>query len=375
MRIVHNGLFLTRPGTGTGEYSTHLLAELAKAMPEDEHLVLTPDRVKNAPSGLTVKTVPLKRRWRGRGLALDEWETRGVATVVDELKADVFHSHYPTPPVPTDVPVLMTVHDVIPWRWPQYRASVRRRLKLRRIKKGISMANHILTVSETSKNEILAVTDRHPADITVTFDGVDDSLFRRVSDKETTAITEKYGLTRPFILYLGGYDYRKNVRRLLQAFARSGMARSHDLVLAGALSAPQTALYRDYADLPGLARKHGIASSVQQIGYVPDDEKPALLSAAEAFVYPSLDEGFGLPIAEALAAGTPVIASAIPSTKELFGSAVTMFDPENTNEFAKVLREQLSRPSSTNRSGVDTARRYTWQTVAEKTARAYRSAI
>lgn len=376
MKIIHNGLFLTRPGTGTGEYTANLLAALPEAMPDDTHVVLVPEEVQFTSPNLTIEVIEQPYSWLGRGISFDQWETRGVVKALGKLAGDIYHAHYPTPVVDTSLPVVMTVHDAIPWRWTQYRATARRRLKLRRQMQGIAAAKHILTVSETSKNEILAVTDRHPADITVTYNGVEEALFRPVTAHQVKAFTERHGLTRPYVLYFGGYDYRKNVRRLVEAFAGSGLPATHDLVLAGALSAPRTKLYSDYADLPHLVHAHGIANNVQRIGFVSQEEKSALLKAADAFVYPSLDEGFGLPIVEALAVGTPVIASSIPSTKELFGEAVATFPPDNTNEFARVLRQQVGLVGSPRKAaGRRIAKEFTWSAVAEKTARAYRSVM
>lgn len=369
MKIAYNGLFLTRPYTGIGQYTRHLLAAMAQWRPKDELTVFVPKRVTAALPGVRVTVVPPSRRFLGRGLALDRWETHDLAAAVRH-GADLYHAPYPTPPLDAPIPTVMTVHDMIPWQLSEYRAGVRRRLKLARIFRGIQAADRICTVSETSKAAITRLTVVPPERVSVSYDGLDSRYYKPVTATAKREVAARHGLARPFVLYLGGYDRRKNTASLITAFAESGLAETHDLVLAGALTAPRTRLHRDFSGLPGLINRAGVAAAVRRIGFVAESDKPALTAAAAAFAYPSVAEGFGLPILEALAVGTPVVASDSPVNIELFAAAATLVDARRPDAFGQALRRVVTRPPRPA-AGRKLAKSYSWERVADRTAAVY----
>lgn len=400
MKIAFNGLFLTRPYTGMGQYTLHLLRALAAAKPRHRYVVIMPAPLEEAAGldatggtndltslialkNITVAVVPPRRRRLGAGLALDHWEAHELAAAVADAKVDLYHTPYPTPPPQLSVPVMMTVHDMIPWQLPEYRRGLKSGIKKSRQLSGIKAADHICTVSQASKDEIVRVAQVDPNVISVTYDGVDDSYTKTVPAATVRRVKKQFGLRRPYLLYFGGYDTRKNVRGLLEGFARSGLARSHDLVLAGSVSAPATKLYVDHAKLPDLVKRHRLGRSVRTTGWLSDADKRALLTGTAAFVYPSLAEGFGLPVLEALAVGAPVAASQIPPTVELFGDAVTVFDPEDPRALAAALaavvglNRRSARPAlrASKKAGRELAARYTWEGVAAQTIKAYRQVV
>lgn len=373
MKIVHNGLFLTRPHTGMGQYTKNLLEALPKALPQAEHVVVVPEPVKDAPKAMTARVLRPSRTGLGRGLALDRWESHDVPHAAAGLRADIYHTPYPTPPVSGPFRTVMAVHDMIPWQLPQYRKTIRSKLKLRRVLEGIQSADRITTVSKSAAADITKLTHVPKDRISVTYDGVDASYRKRPSAQAIAAAKRKHQLRRPYILYIGGFDYRKNVRALIRAFAESGLAGSHDLVLAGAVTAPMSALYDDFHMLDRHLEEAGTAKQTKTPGFVSEADKPALLAGADAFVYPSLAEGFGIPVLEALGVGTPVAASDIPPFKELFGNAVTLFDPTNVPAMAKAIRQTAQHPIAAKRSrGKALAKRYTWGATAARTAKVFR---
>ena len=375
MKIAYNGLFLTRPLTGMGQYTEHLLAELPKTLPKAEHVAIVPGRVATPPKGVTVETLKPGRYGVGEGLALDRWESHDLPKLAKDLGADVLLTPYPTPPTDVEIPVVMTVHDMIPWQLPAYRRSLRSRLKLRRIFEGIRQADQLLTVSKFSRDSIVHLAKVDPKKITIVHDGVGDRYRKRPTPAAITKVRRANKLSaRPYVLYLGGYDYRKNVRRLIDAFAASGLAETHDLALAGAVTAPPGALYDDFRQLPELLQAAGISKQTKRLGFVSEADKPALLAGADAFVYPSVAEGFGIPILEALGLGVPVAAGKIPSTRELFPGAVALFDPADPSNMAAVLKRTVKNPSKARTAkGKSLAKRYTWSAAAKKAAAALRS--
>lgn len=381
MRIAINALYLHSPHTGTGQYITGLIPALAKLRPKDEFTVyVTKPADLPAPPNVTLRVLPLSKPWLGLGLATDYWEAHDVPRAVRESGADLYHATYATPRVRLNVPVIMTVHDMIPWQLPVYRRGLRRRGKRYRQLIGLKHADRLCTVSEASKQRITEITGFPEDRITVTYDGLSGAALGPAQAAAVDRVRKHYGLTRPYVLYIGGYDYRKNVRSLLAAFGRSGLARSHDLVLVAAASSPPTMLYdKLYADLrnlPKLIQAAGIGPQTQQLPVVDESEKHALLTGADCFVSPTLAEGFGLPILESLAVGTPVAASRIPSTVELFGQVVNLFKPEDIPEFAKVLRDTALKPRAGPRQrGRALAKRYTWEAVAKRTGAVYDEAM
>lgn len=372
MRVVHNGLFLTQPHTGIGQYTRHLLAALAEAS-DDEHVVIVPEAVDFDVRQIRLHELPVRRHLAGYGVALDAWETSGISRLLPELGADAYHAHYPTGPVSATLPTFMTVHDLIPWQRPEYRRGLRRRFKLRRQLAGIKRADHLLTVSETVKQDLIGLMGREGSRVTVTYDGVDQSLLAPLSEAEIAGVQKRYDLHRPYLFYIGGFDTRKNVRALVNAFVRSELAPTHDLVLAGAVTARPSALYRDYADI--LAMQPGIGEALKLPGFVAEADKKAFLAGAAAFVYPSLAEGFGIPILEALAVGAPVLAADIPVNRELFASAATLKDLSEPDRFARALQE-IIRPAGAapGRTGRQLAQRFSWEAAAKRTLAAYRQA-
>ncbi len=377
-RIAVNGLFLSRPHTGMGRYTIGLLKALPAAMRGTEFVTFVPEKVKlDLPAAVRTVVVPPKRSLFGRGKALDDWERNRIGLAAGQLKAHLIFQPYPTPPVrnPFDVPVAMAVHDVIPWQLPRYRRSLRSRLKLRGVLRGIRAADHLLTVSKASAKGITWASGIRNR-ITVTYEGLEPEFRKPPPAAAITATRKRFGLTRPFVLYLGGYDYRKNVRGLIRGFAESGLPRGHDLVLAGALTAPASALYEDFHKLPILIAQAGITKQVRAIGFVSEPEKRALLAGADAFCYPSLAEGFGLPVLEALASGTPVAASDIDTTRELFADAYEPFRPDHVEEIAAAVRDAAREPDERKvAKGREWAGRYTWPAAAERTAAVFADLI
>jgi glycosyltransferase involved in cell wall biosynthesis len=381
IRVAVNGLFLARPHTGMGRYTLGLLRALPAAMQETEFVVFSPekpDRSLKLPAAVRNVVVPTKRSLFGRGKAIDEWERNKLGLAASQLKAHLIFQPYPTPPIrnPYKVPVAMAVHDMIPWQLSRYRRALRSRLKLRGVLDGIRQADGIITVSRASAEAVTWASGVPAERINVTYEGLESDYAKKPSAAVLTKVRKHFGLGRPFVLYVGGYDFRKNVRRLIQGFADSGLAAGHDLVLAGAVSAPASVLYEDYHKLPQLIAQSGIGGQTKVLGFVSEEEKRALLAAADSFVFPSLAEGFGLPILEALAAGTPVAASEIATNQELFSGAYEPFRPDRVGELAKALRDATLEPDTAKIArGNAAVDRFTWKESARLTAKAFTSLI
>jgi glycosyltransferase involved in cell wall biosynthesis len=231
-------------------------------------------------------------------------------------------------PLPARASVILAVADV---SWRRFAGQYRSMFTARQVQlaeRAIRAADHILTLSRYSADELTygGIPDSR---ITVIPLGVGDE-FRNVSAADVEQVRSKYRLPERFVLYVGGINERKNLQVL--AIALDRMSPPPPLVLAGPLPAEPLGFW-------GLDRPW-----IQHLGYVPDADMPGLYTAATLKVFPSKLEGFGLPLAEAMAAGTPVIASDIPVFREVGGDAVCFFPPDDPAALADLIRTGLESP-------------------------------
>jgi glycosyltransferase involved in cell wall biosynthesis len=224
---------------------------------------------------------------------------------------------------------------------------------------------HVIAISRYTSlriQERLGIDERN---ITVIHNGV-DRAFARFAEVDPTPQLLKYGLgRRRYVLFVGSIEPRKNIRTLLQAWSKVQDRFSRDIVLAivGAKGSETVFAQRQPIVVPDRTRL---------LGYVPDADLPALYSGALAFLYPSMDEGFGLPVIEAMAAGTPVITSSAGAIPEVAGDAALLVDPLSPAEIAAALTTLIESPALQQRMrerGVLRARQFDWNSCATATKR------
>ena len=226
-------------------------------------------------------------------------------------------------------------------------------------------ATRVLADSEATRRDLVNYYHTPPDRIAVVYPGADPDL-RRAGDAAIAAALARHDLTPPYFLYLGTLQPRKNLVRLVAAFAASGLpAAGHTLVLAGRAGWLAEPLLAAVAALPADVRARVVLP-----GYIDETEKAALLSGATALVFPSLYEGFGFPVLEAQACGTPVVCSDTSSLPEVAGEGALLVDPLDTAALAAALRrvageEDLRR--ALIRAGYVNCARFTWATAAAQT--------
>jgi alpha-1,3-rhamnosyl/mannosyltransferase len=291
--------------------------------------------------------------------------------VLAQARADLFHSPYVVLPLLTGIRSVITVHDLIYELHPEYRPrSYLQRFYRPMTQLGTRRANLVFTCSESVSRDIQAYYRLNPARIHIIEHGVDPS-FRRESDPVRLAVVRKrYGLPERFILTLGAGRPHKNVEMLVEAFARLDPSLAPTLVLGGELD-------RRYPDGVGVRiHAYGIAGRVIRLGPIREADLSTVYSLAEVFVFPSLIEGFGLPPLEAMACGTPVLASTAAAVSEAVGDAALAFDPHDPEQLATVLRSALTDTALRTRlsqRGMERVRGFTWERAARKALQAYAS--
>jgi glycosyltransferase involved in cell wall biosynthesis len=301
------------------------------------------------------------------------WHATALPRLVTRIGADVLH-------VPTHnllvarkvCPTVVTIHDVTEFHLARHYDPLRTLYRRFVVPRNARLADRIAAVSEWSGRDVSATLKIPKERIVVAPNGV-EACFRPVAQADAgIAVRERLKIAGAYLLYVGQIHMpNKNLVRLVQAFAavRDRLPAKIELVLAG----------REVAggdEVRAAIRACGVENSVRMVGYVPDELLPSLYSAARAFCFPSLQEGFGLPVLEAMRCGTPVITSKTTALAEIGRGAALLVDPYQTEEIAagmiRVIRDEAFR-SELREAGLARARQYTWDTTAVKLAAVYRS--
>ncbi len=357
MRVALNAWFWNRPETGSGQYTRRLAEHLTAVDPSLEITPIHPPPTGNLGKVL-FEQVTFPRRARRIG-------------------ADVAHVPYWAPPVAPTVPTVVTIHDLIPLRLRAYRGGPLVRLYTALVSATAAYATLILTDSEASRQDVLTFLGLPPERVRVVPLAV-DARFRPKPEPEDAAVRARYGLPRQYILYLGGFDVRKNVETALQVCGWLGPVLGEDcpVVLAGRLPARDTPFAPDPRRQ---AQELGLSPEwVRMIGPVQEDDKPAIYRGAAAFIYPSRYEGFGLPVLEAMACGVPVVASNASSIPEVVGSAGILLPPDDAEGMAGALLQLVQDDAfraEMRRRALEQARRFSWEETAHRTLEAYRDSL
>ena len=256
--------------------------------------------------------------------------------------------------------VLLTVHDLIFAKYPQWanwKQSIRFSVV---VPMTIRRADCLIAVSETTANDIIALTGIPHSRIEVVHLGV-DKIFCERSESGSRQLREKYKIDYPYILHVGSIHPRRNIKRLIEAFLflKNEKKIAHHLILIG-LNFHRSSEFRN----------NSVHRDIHYFGFVPDDDLVDFYSQAEIFVYPSLYEGFGLPVIEAMACGTPVITSNVSSLPEVAGDAALLVDPESTGSIADAIQKLIFQ-QGLRRELIDKGRersaQFTWEKASLQT--------
>jgi len=286
--------------------------------------------------------------------------------------ADLFHSPDFTLPPLYRARGIVTVHDLTFIHYPDCAARNLVRYLNRVVPLAVHRACLVLADSESTKRDLVTLLGVPPQKVRVVYAGVGPE-FRPVDKVALETVRARYGLTFPFLLSVGTLEPRKNYGRLLQAFVRSRACQAWPelrLVIVGG----KGWLYQEIFQT--VHRLH-LADRVVFPGFIADADLPALYSLAVAFVYPSLYEGFGLPVLEAMACGTPVVCSRAASLPEVVGEAALLVDPLDVDDLARALEQVVTDAAlrqELRERGLAQAARFTWEAAAQQLLAAYREA-
>lgn len=351
---------------GIGTYVRNLLRELARLDADTEYVLLC----REEDCGAIGELGPNFRAVLVSAPPYSIREQAAVPLVLRRERVDLFHTpHYVLPPL-TGVPSVVTIHDCIHLMFPQYLPS---RFAWAYARTFMWSAAHrsdrILTVSETSKRDILRFFDVPQEKISVIYNAIDERFWMAPPDEEISRVRDRFQLTNPYILYAGNIKPHKNLERLIEAFNilhTGGFPELKLLIIGDEIS--------KYATLRRAIHRHQLHRHVRFLGFVPDHTLAALYRLATAFVFPSLYEGFGLPPLEAMASGTPVVTSNVSSLPEVVGDAAVLIDPYDPAAIADGIRRVLTDDGLRKQlvaRGCARAREYSWERSVRRVREIY----
>ncbi len=378
MRVAINALFLQQPNVGTGRYLYNLLAALGQVDGVNDYIVLGPKPPKaqpETPSSFHWKEAPLGGPARGENLEKLVWEQVGFPAAAKEARAHVAHiPHFAPVFRNVGVPQIVTIHDVIMLALPEYRSSASAWLYTQLVAQASRRAEAIITVSEWSKHDIIEFL-RIPADrIQVVREAPAPDFHRETNPERLRAVRVKYGLSDRFVLNVGGMDARKNLGKLVGAFAAAyHELREPDLQLFIAGDPQRLGSSPAYPDWRPLAAAFGIERQIICMP-VAEEDLAALYSASSCFAFTSRYEGFGLTPLEAMACGAPVVCSNATSLPEVVGSAGILVNPDSTDEIGAAIHRTLAAPelnADLRARGLAHSKQFSWNRVAAETSAYY----
>jgi alpha-1,3-rhamnosyl/mannosyltransferase len=357
MRVVIDAVPLLIRSAGVKNYLYHWINHLRR----EAGVPSGPDTIATFPAlsdfGPLRHQASMAGAWRtGTGLAALALSNYSGLPVLDWLApgADVFHASGLTRHPPRRPRLTATIHDMTCWLMPELHPAANLRAD-RNFEGILRRADGLIAVSESTKTDAVRVLGIRPEKITVIHSGIAAPFFDAGAEG-IDAVRARYGLKRPFVLFVGTIEPRKNIDMLLDGYEAlpASVRQEFELVVAGPMG---------WASAETAAR----VRSVRYLGYIPEPDIAPLTAAAAVFAYPSLYEGFGFPVAQAMAAGTPVITSNVSSLPEIAGDAALLIDPRSLEELRNALSRLLLSPTLRAElagKGRARARAFRWEACA-----------
>jgi glycosyltransferase involved in cell wall biosynthesis len=353
MKIGINGSFARKPDAGMGQVTVNFLKKLIEvADKKDEfYIYLEEDLPKGFELPKNFHKRIIKCFYRRDDLIRKiYWEKFLLPRKAERDGCEVFFSLYQSPTIFKKIPHIMLVHDVITKIFPWYIGNFRKRSYYKQVDKAIKQAQKIMTISEHSRIDINRIYDIEKNKIVINYIDCDPIFKQKVSEKEAEKVLKKHGLeNRNYIFYIGGFDMRKNVNGLIRAYGMLWHGYENkkdcpDLVLAGKFNSHLVPLIIDIKkEIEEVRKIYKIPENkFKELGFVEQADLPAIYQGAKVFCFPSLYEGFGLPVLEAFNCGCPVVTSRNSSLKELVNEKnAFIFDLESDKSLADKLKEAL----------------------------------
>ena len=364
MRIAYEASSIRPRLSGVGHYTASLLQAFCHDFPNERVMILSHLRQPIPPRGNLIATqkrsFPIKEIW------MQLW----VPHIVKRYCPDICHFTNSIAPLHMETPYVVTVHDLSLIKHPEWHPRSRRLWMARILRPAIARSSGVLCDSNATRDDLTSWMQVDRSRVWVVPLAARKSFFIPRSPKDKEAVMARYGLTRPFLLFVGNLEPRKNLSRLIRAF-RMLNPPGIDLVLAGRRAWLWKEILREAQHPKSVERVH-------LLNYVNEDDLPVLYQAALAFVYPSLMEGFGLPVLEAMASATPVVVSKVEPLASMVGEAGWLVHPEDIDDWQSALSELIAncdKRKTLAAAGRIRATGYGWDRVARETMTCYENVL
>lgn len=373
MRIGIDGRYIQDHFPGIGRYTYHLARNLAAVAPEDTFLLFVDPTAENtrfdlapfveAPNVRLIPTTVGPFTFR---------QQTALPALARQQRLDLYHNPYYVVPYAMPCPMVATLHDMIPMLYPEsVPGAVLPTVFLISVRLTVLRSQRIVVVSHSTRRDLLRVVPSADGKVVTVHNAVDEG-FAPQPEGRVAEVRRRYGIDAPYLFYLGANKPHKNLVRLVQAWATlpDDVRAGAELVIAG---------HEDerYPEVYDAVTRLGLLS-VRLLGAIPDGDLAPLYSGATGFIFPSLYEGFGLPVLEAMACGAPVACSGTSSLPEIVGNAAITFDPHNEADMAVAMRMLLVDADlrhDLSEAGRQRAAQFTWRRAAEETMAVYRSIV
>ena len=353
---------------GVGHYSYFLVKSLLALDQKNEYVLFFDYRFQNTKefkqSNVTIRTFPFSQYKRFLPFSYSHLL---ITAYLNREKLDLYHSPANVIPYTYSRPAIVTVHDLAIYKHPEWFPRGQKFSVSILVPRSLSRARRIIAVSEATKKDIVKVFGIPAEKIQVIHEGV-------VQEKNyvlKAKLQEKYSIPGDYLLYVGTLEARKNIPKLVVAFAQLAKEKrfsKYTLVLAGHRGWKSDEVFN-------AINKLKLGNRAAYLNYVPHEDKIGLIRNASVFVFPTLYEGFGLPVLEALSLGVPVISSNVASIPEVTGDAALLINPNSETALAEAMRKMLNSTQLRQRysqAGVEQAKKFSWRKCAEETLKVYR---
>ena len=377
MKIGIDARFVGPEGTGLGKYTEELILNLVKIDKKNEYSIFLRSNNWNF--------LKLPKNFK-KVLADIQWysfeEQLKLAGVFSGEKLDLMHVPHFNMPVLYPGKFVVTIHDLIHHQFSEQSTSTKNFLMFK-IKRGAykiiiysaaKRAVKIIVPSNFVKKQVITAFKIDPGKIAVTYEAAEQEYFSQTQNSrlKTQNLLKKFKIKKPYIIYVGNAYPHKNLEKLLDAFKI--LITYHPLLITHLVIVCPRDIF--FERLRGEIAKRDIESQVVLCGYLESKELKLLFDRAEAYVFPSLSEGFGIPGLNAMAANIPVICSNIPTLKEIYQDAALYFDPNDPKDIAVKINEVLTDKKTRTvliEKGIEQVKKYSWQKMARQTLNVYES--
>jgi glycosyltransferase involved in cell wall biosynthesis len=371
MRIGFDAKRAFSNNTGLGNYSRTIINALCRLFPENEYFLYTPSHDKEslyAPpenAAVVLPSNPLS------GLLKSYWRTFGISNQLVKQDIDIYHGLSNEIPVGIDktgVKSVVTIHDLIFMRQPELYARIDRRIYEKKVRNAVEYADRIIAISNQTREDLLELFKADEKKIKVIYQGCNPWFYKKEKEDVRNKIKEKYNLPSKYLLYVGTIEERKDLLSIIRAIHENRIA--VHLVAIGRKT-PYYTKVKNYID------KHHVGN-IHFHHHIENSDLPAIYQQAEAFIYPSHYEGFGIPVLEALNSGIPVITSRGGCLEETAGKGALLIDPGNTGQLGeaitRVLEDEALRQKLT-KAGLEHALRFREEETVPELIQLYQDCI